>query len=82
MLTHRLLWFAALWAAVLGLASSAPPAFGHSGQVALAHPAGSILVDGDFSDWPATAEIYPLAQIEHGTAPRDAADLRASFRLA
>jgi hypothetical protein len=56
-------------------------AYGHSGQIALAYPVQGLHVDGDFSDWPAAASLYPLAQTEYGSTPDGLDDLQATFRL-
>ena len=38
------------------------PASAHNGWVALAYPMPAIEVDGDLSDWPADATVYPIRQ--------------------
>ena len=44
---------------VAGVGAAAEP---HNGRTALARPAEGIRVDGDFSDWPASARRYPIAR--------------------
>ena len=66
-------------ASLLGLSLAA---HAHNGRIALAHPVGDIVVDGDFSDWPADLQRYPIALNEYGLPPLDADDFAADFRVA
>lgn len=46
--------------AVLCAGPAAPPAWAHSGAVAIAVPATDITIDGDLTDWPAEARWSPI----------------------
>ena len=76
---EKVLVFSALAAILLYL--TALPARAHSGRVALAPPLRDIVVDGEFTDWPADLESYPILLPEFGSPPVDAADFRAFFRI-
>ena len=47
---------------VLLLNAAIQPASAHNGWIALAYPMPAIEVDGDLSDWPADATVYPIRQ--------------------
>jgi CubicO group peptidase (beta-lactamase class C family) len=56
--------------------------FAHNGSVAFAYPlAGKITVDGNFSDWPANAQKYLIAQHLSDTKPKNETDLSGFFHL-
>ncbi|MEW6752232.1 MAG: two-component regulator propeller domain-containing protein [Candidatus Latescibacterota bacterium] len=59
----------------------AAPAAAHNGAVARACPVSGIVVDGDVSDWPDAAQVYPIQRLEYGEPLRGEADLRAGFRV-
>ncbi|MEW6750324.1 MAG: two-component regulator propeller domain-containing protein [Candidatus Latescibacterota bacterium] len=62
-------------------AAGVRPAWGHSGNVALALPVSGITVDGYLSEWPGDLPQYPVTLAEHGRPPRDAADYLGHFHL-
>lgn len=56
--------------------------FAHNGSVALAYPlTGKITVDGNFTDWPADATKYIIAQCVSETKPKNDADFSGFFQL-
>ncbi len=63
---------------LLGLSS----AHGQNGSVGVAYPATGINIDGDLSDWPKNAAMYPIARVEYGDKLAGKDDLNAKFRVA
>jgi len=53
----------------------------HNGTTGYAYPLGKITVDGDFSDWPATAEKYPIAFAGSDERPKSDADFSGFFQV-
>ena len=57
------------------------PLLAHNGSVAYAYPLGNIIVDGNFSDWPAGAVKYRIGQHLSDTKPADETDFSGFFQL-
>ncbi len=55
--------------------------FAHNGKVAVVVPVESMVVDGDFSDWPEDMRRYPIAHPESGQQPENEDDYRGEFRV-
>lgn len=53
----------------------------HNGKIAYAQPLGKITVDGNFSDWPKSAAIYPIKTLLSDAAPKNDNDFSAFFQL-
>lgn len=62
-------------AATLGMTGTC---WADSGELAYAHPAGKITIDGDLSDWPESAILYTV----ENTALGDPGDRTGQFRIA
>jgi serine phosphatase RsbU (regulator of sigma subunit) len=56
-------------------------ATGHNGAVALIYPMTGVEIDGEFDDWPAGADRFPIDLCEHGVEPRNAEDFSGFLRL-
>ena len=53
----------------------------HNGTVGYAYPLGTIVVDGDFSDWPQQTMRYPIGVVLSDTKPQSTSDLSGFFQM-
>ena len=60
---------------------TALPRFAHNGAVAIAVPVEGIVVDGDLSDWPAGAPLFPVPWIFKGGTLVTGDDLEAEYSI-
>lgn len=66
---------------LFALMPGASPLEAHNGRVATARAVSGIVVDGDFSDWPADAEAYRIELVEYGDELTREDDLEAHFHV-
>ena len=62
--------------------SLGPALYADNGATARAFPTEGIRADGDLSDWPEDAELYPIALEQKDNVSNGPADLSAGFRVA
>jgi CubicO group peptidase (beta-lactamase class C family) len=55
--------------------------FAHNGKLAKAYPLGPIVIDGNFSEWPASATRYNLNTPHSDTKPINGADFNGFFQV-
>jgi len=71
-----------LWGiALLSISIATRDSFADNGQLALARPLSQITIDGDFADWPSSLPRYAIEFPGQGKPPRNAGDLKGSFRV-
>ncbi len=73
------LYLACLVPALLGFGSS--PLARDNGALAHAFPVEGITIDGDLSDWPPSARIYPIEVELYAPSPESPADFSAQLRI-
>ena len=67
---------------VISILLGLSPAYCQNGSVGVAYPVTGINIDGDLSDWPKNAAMYPIARVEYGDKLTGKDDLNAKFRVA